>query len=716
MLRKTVLTLTCMSIFINLTSAQTTENKKNMPENLNIVIAGDSTSWGNGLLDDKSFVSAIDDFVKNKLNSTLMPEKMIFKNSKGEVVKPEIYKNVKQYKGLSSVMKGQGASVEFDMQGSELTLCQTIMRTRDWAEMAVYADGKLIGSFNNKNNTLGEGKLSFKADGKKQIFDLDRCFTYNHVVKLNGSELKGGLNTGSYMSNPPFSYFPGYDFLAIRKYNEKQEVVHSIFFKEIPPADTEIEVAFKYGQTITHTACTVGETGKDSEIESVYGNGSVSHDPAKPSFLSSGLDFRYINPKSFFVHKFNSDAVRHIKIEIKDGKNPYFALNFASNRYHNLMNAGVGGWTAALLLNDTGKRSWKSILEAYTPDILFLAFAPNDDWAEGKRFVNEMMKGVKEDDLKNMPSLFLSSAKYGDDGLFNVGKKSAKIESITKNSLCAPVLKGNKDIKEKFFVCIGNYTGDNKSVAVREIKSFDPEKGIISWDKDLSASEILCIDDIKELEGKDFSVRDLGKYKKNISDIVRNMKKVNPSMKIVLVNLPNANYFMRCLWGYKEALSQIASEFPDTSVLDMAPVLQVEQEKGINPGNKKFVFETDSTGAAEYPLPWKGHNQGFNVEVDGKDVYGKDAVVISGALWTLNPALHGGALNFTADDSYNKPSAKTCGMTLRFLKNAPGIGKKIKVTASEKTWSHDFCHPDANGWKIIGGTYSEKISEILKSR
>lgn len=707
MLKNTTLAMLCLCLSV---SAQTMKEANVMPEKLNIVVAGDSTSWGNGLLDDKSFVSVIDDFIKENLSSVLLPEKMIFKDGK-----PEIYKNVKQYKGQSYVIRGEGASVEFDIQGDELAVCQTVMRTDDWAEMAVFADGKLIGAFNNKNDTLGISEMSFTADGKKQTFDLDRCFTFSHVVKLDSVGLKGGLNTGSYMEKAPFSYFPGYDFLVIRKYNEKNEIVHALFFKDPPPAGSQIKVSFKYGQTITHTTCTVGETEKISEMESVYGNGNVSHDPAKPSFLSSGLDFRYINPKSFFVYKFPSVAERHIKIEIKNGVNPYFAINFAGSRSYNLMNAGIGGWTASLLLNDTGRRSWKNILEAYTPDILFMAFAPNDDWAEGKRFVSETLQNVSEENIKKMPSLFLASAKCEKDGSFTVTRKSAKIESITKNSLCASVLKGNKDIKEKFFVCLGDYTGDNRSLAVREIKSFDPEKGIIYWEKDLKPSEIICVDDIKELEGKAFSVRSLEKYKSNIRELVRNMKKAKPDMKIVLVNLPNANYFMRCLWGYKEALGQIAPEFEDVSVLDMAPILQSEQEKNINQENKKFVFETDSNGGTEYQLPWKGHNQGFKVQVDGQDVYGKDAVVVSGASYTALPDAHGAALNFIAEDSYSRPFAETREMTLRFLKNPPAAGKKIKVMASEKKWSHDFCHPGENGWKIIGGAYSDKIADLLKN-
>jgi len=677
---------------------------------LNIVVAGDSTVWGGGLLDAGSVAGPVDDYVKSSLSKTVMPDAMRFKDASGSLVKPEIYKNPKQYKGASFSVSGKGSSVEFDFEGEQLYLCQTIRRTSAWASMEVFSDGELVGSFDNKNATLGKAAERFSGDGKRAAFDLERPFTYGHKATLDGRELKGGLNTGSYMTQPPFSYFPDFDYLIVRKYDSKKAIVHAILFRTPPPPGRSVEVSYSYGETLCHTKCTVGELADDSKIESVFGSDKVSFDPANPSYLSSGLDFRSVNKAAFFHCALKGPGKHRVAISLKDGVNPYFALNFATDRLRNVVNAGIGGWRADLFLNDSGKRGWKDILDICVPDVLFLALAPNDDWAEGRRLSGRALNYVSEASLKTMPSLELASAKCQDDGLFSVEMKSGLIDAISERSLTSKSLLGNKEIQAGHFVRVGNYSGDNRSVAVREIESFDPVSGVIAWKAPLKAGEILCLDKLDSLAGREFSVRTLSKFKANMKELAGDLKKANPAMKIVLVNLLNANYFSRDLWGYPEALGQVASSFEGVSVLDMAPLLQRELDAAVS--EQGAVTLETLPGVSEYELPWKGHWQGFKALLDGSDVYGKLCYVRSGEYWAVPQDKSGKALDFKTD-SYYRPFNRKDSMKLVFERGVPPAGTKIVVQRASFVWSGDFCHPNDKGCAIIGEACAKRLAETL---
>jgi lysophospholipase L1-like esterase len=687
-------------------SSETATEKKAHPK-VNIVMCGSSTVWGKGLLDD-SFVAPVNDFVKNELSATIPGKNMIYKKD-GKRIKPEILKNRKQYNGNGFLISGKGTSVEFDISGDELAICQTIRRTKDWGKMDVYADGKLIGSFNNKNTSLGSGSATFTGDGKKENFELDKCFTYNHKVKINNKDVNGGLHTqGAYMKKDIFEYYPkDFEYAVIRKYSEEKpvKVVHSLLFKKAPPKDAKIEIRYDYGEMICHTKCTVGES-KDGKLESTFGAGKVAHDPAHPTRISTGLDYRHINPEAFFIHKFKTAKKRHIKIVVEGGDNPYFVVDFAGNRFHNLMNAGIGGWTAKNLLNDKYLRNYKEACKAFKPDIFFIALGGNDDWAEKKRYSRRTLKNITEENLKNMPSLDLHSAKYISDNNFTVEKNTGLIDEITETSLTSSQLKGEK-IKSGFFVKIGNYTGDNNSVAVRTIKTFNPESGRIIWEKPLKAEEILCVNKLEDLKGADVAVRDLKFYGQNLRELVKRLRKINPEMTIVFLNVYNTNFFTRPIWGYPELQKIIAAEHKNVYTVNAAKTLQDFQMNNIS--GKEFL-EIEADASKEYTLPWQGHRQGYKVWVNGKNVYGKDCYILSGRLWALDSRKKGKSLEFIGN--YTREAYKKRNQKLVFLRNAPKSGT-IRVEKADVTWSYDFAHPAKHGIKVIGAECNKKIKEIL---
>jgi hypothetical protein len=693
--------ITVFSLF-----AESSKNKSAHPKT-NIVISGSSTVWGKGLL-DYSFVTGIDEFVKNKLSFTVPGNDMTYKKD-GKIIKPDVFKNRKQYQGDGCFIKGKGASVEFDIFGDELAICQTIKRTKAWGKINVYADAKLIGSFNNKNSTLGSGETQFNGDGKTENFELDKCFTYNHNVTIDNKKVKGGLhNQGAYMKKDIFEYYPkDYGYVVIRKYSvgKNPKVIHSLLFKKAPQKNSKIKIAYDYGETICHTKCTVGET-KDGDIESPFGSGRVCHDPAHPTRISSGLDYRYINPNAFFIHKFKTPAKRHIKLVIEDGEAPYLIIDFASNRFHNLMNAGIGGWTAGCLLNDKWLRNYKKACDPFTPDIFFIALGGNDDWAEKKRYVCRELKNVTEEQLKNMSSLELCSAKFVSDNNFTVIKNSGIIDKITETSLTSSHLKG-KNIKPGYFSRIGNYTGDNYSVAVRTIKTFNPKNGEITWEDPLNADEILCINQINDLVGAEVTVRDLKQYGQKMRELVEGLRKINPKMTIVFLNVYNTNFFVRQIWGYPELQKIIASENKNVYSVNAAKTLQDFQMNSVS-GNSFLELEAD--GSKEYTLAWKGHRQGYKVWVKDKNVYGKDCYILSGRLWSRNHKETGKELEFTGD--YNRGSYTKRNQKLVFFRNPPKSGT-IRVEKADITWSNDFAHPAKHGMRIISADCNTKIKEIL---
>src|SRR5699024_1030635 len=151
---------------------------------------------------------------------------------------------------------------------------------------------------------------------------------------------------------------------------------------------------------------------------------------------SSGLEFRYADPKSFIRHHFDDIKKRHIEIEITGGTNPYFAVDFVSNRFINFMNAGIGGWNLSQLLNNDNRNDWNNFFERFAPDLIVNESATNDDWSFGSRRISRVLNGVSESDLKNMWTLELG------DITFNAGTSdytvvfnTGIIDSITKLSL-----------------------------------------------------------------------------------------------------------------------------------------------------------------------------------------------------------------------------------------------------------------------------------------
>ena len=664
---------------------------------LKITVFGSSTVWGNGLLAERSMAGIIDNYLRDSLSRTVYPEQMKFSS------KPVTVKNRKFLRQSAAKISGVNSSVEFDITGRKLVIWQAIARTGDYGIMTVYADGKKIGTFDNRNNTVGSAEKVFKGNGKQKMFPLGRAFTYGHQVTADGKIQKFKLYDQPYIKGRIESFFPGYDGVIVRGRPGK-EVEHFLCFFKAPKE--QVSVKYNYGETIAYTRCTVGGLAEDENtLESTFGVGHVPYDLANPSRLSSGLDFRYSNLSACKTFEFDSEAKRHIKIVITGGVNPYFMINFATNLRHEIMNAGIGGFTAFKFLSNRDRLTVKDALEISVPDAAFIILGGNDDWYEKERPVSRKITGLTEKEVSQLHSMFYRTITQEKDGSYTAIRNLGVIDEITPVSLTSKQLVGAK-IAVGNYLRIGTYYGDNNSTAVRRVKTFDGKKGIVTWEKPLEAEKIVGISDISELKGAEFTARTLDFYKSNIEKMVKLLLKANPDMKIVLLNTYTPNYFCREVWAYAEALEDVAAKYKNVIATDSSPDVYkwIEKTQFVNTKRKCIIT---SNGSAVYDIPKKGHWQGFQVLINGKDVYGKDCRVESGSFYA--PVKNkDGSWQTGRTSKWVKQNLK-----LVFIKNIPPAGTKIIVNLAHDTWSNDYAHPTPAGCVIIGENAYRALCKIM---
>ena len=695
---KALLHLLFLAVLTGLASGTEPVIRDPRTNDLKIAVIGSSTVWGSGLLDEKSMAGVLDDCLRDRWSKTIYPEDMQFSQ------KPVTVRNRKFFRGNAAKITGKGAWAEFDFSGDQLVITQAIARTRAYGEITVFADGKVLGKFDNRNNTLGQEEKTFSGNGKATIFPLGRAFTYGHRVTVNGQSVKVKLYDLNYVSGPVYKKFPGYDAVIVRGHDGKKVVHHLYFFT---PPRGKIHVSYSYGETIAYTACTVGGSAEDeNKLESTYGVGNVPHDLANPTQFSTGLDFRSSNARAVKVFRFPHAAKRRIRLEITGGNDPYLMLDFVTDRNHQLMNAGIGGFTALRFLTDKNHRTVEDVLKVFVPDAAYIILGGNDDWSEMERLTSHDQTGLTEKQVSKLRSMFYSKIEEQPDGTFTATRKTGIIKKITATSLTSEHLIGTA-AKPGHYLRIGNYYGDNLSTAVRRIKTVDSQKGIITWQEPLDPAAMVGIDQITDLQGAEFTIRTLAGYKNNIRGMIDRLRKANPDMRIILLNTYTPNYFMRGVWAYAEALEDVASEYKGVLQADASPA--VHKWIPTQFAGARRIVKILSTGAAEYELPYKRHWQGFQVFVNGKDVYGKDARVESG--WFYTPQfVRGKWLTGRTGNLVQQ------NMKLVFTRNIPPAGTEIKVVFARNVWSSDYAHPSPEGCRIIGEVGFNALNEVMGVR
>jgi hypothetical protein len=546
----------------------------------------------------------------------------------------------------------------------------------------------------------------FTGDGSDVKFSLKFSSTYNHGVTIDGGPaLIGGLLTNTYgVTAVP----DGDDYVIIRQFDGDGEPVHAIWFAVAPDDLASISVSYDVGRLLGHTLSTVGQITTDSLInEGVYGNGAVSYDPANPSSVGSGMEFRSIDKDQFFIHKFTSIAERAIEIEIVSGVNPYFVFDFVSTRYHDFMNAGIGGWSLSQLLNNNKVNDYNNIFKDFLPDIIINESATNDDWSYGSRKVSRIINGVTQAKLRELATLELNSATW--DGVnYTVVSNTGIITALTKYSITSVEIVGSA-VAIGDIVRIGNYYGDNKQVATREISTVDLVGGVVTFTQPLNPKLMLNVDSLSDLVGAEIAIRDLSGYADAYRDLLTKLNKASRNVKVGITQPGLSDYFIRALWGYDIIHRIVASEFDSAFVIEITDWLHDFQAGYISGDNKLDIV---SNGSGAYSLTgWVGHWQGFKVFVNGIDMYGKDCYVKSGRYSSVDPLLVGAAANFNGD--YTRHYETNTEMELVFTKNIPN-GATITIERADGVWSGDYAHPSSTiGAMVYGQAYSDALSREL---
>lgn len=657
-------------------------------EQRNVAWLGSSNVWGDGFL-FYSYLKAPIEWLYKSTGVFTSANDVVADN--GEVVR-----NSQKFLGDAVKIQGVGSAISFTHRGSELNICQVIERSSEYAVIGLYDGTEKVAEFTNHNNTIGNDNVSFTGDGSHTKFNLDRCLTYNHVLTVNGVAKSIALNTQGYGASFP----DGVDCLVIRAVDaENAKVVHSLWFKNAPANGAVINVSYDYGETICFVKSTVGEDA-DGVNESPYGDGTISYDPNNPATIGSGLDYRLVNEKAFFKHWFDDDKERCITLKIERGStNPYFTFNFASSVFHNVMNAGIGGYTAAKF-NTTEKNpltSWVNIADYFTPDFVSIGLTGNDDFLNFPRKISRLVN-MSLAELREYPSLEIGKIEYvAASDTYDVTVNSGTITEITARSLKSPSIVGS-GVVEGDFVRIGTYTGDLRQVQTRRVESVDTVNGVVTWAEPLHLNEFVCINSLQDLVGQDVSIRSIEQYMTNMVQLVKNILSINPKCKVCLFNVYYVDMLMRNTAEYTYIQQWIASEFPsNVFVVDAWRYSRdyVECAKK----SRTISASVNENGEVAFSSPSShGHWEGIEVWVGDRNVYGTDCYAVTGYKYTVDPAKSGAALNWEGTDAYLRPYTQNGQMKIKWKKNIPAAGTAVTIKLAYRQWSSDWGHPGAGDY------------------
>ena len=683
-----------------------TEEKTAYPS-LNVVCSGSSITWGTGYLDD-SMVKYLDDTIRKELCTYIPYSDMVYSN--GSVKTNQLFKD-----GGAVLLTGLNKTIEFDITGDELAICHAKRRSNDFGVIKVTADGTEIGRFDNYN-PIQHTSESFTGDDLREIV-LAHPATFNHQIYINGSSTaltNVVINKAGYGGTMP----AGANALVFRKpIGTGEENCHAIAFANSLPTITSVTVTYDYGRMIAFERSSRGQTNTEYENESAYGAGSVSYDPAHPTTgYSSGLEFRGVDERAFFVHRFGTSAKRHIKLETVGGTNPYMLINFAANRFQNIMNAGIGGWTIDLVSSAaSGINKYGQFYKWFRPEIIFQESETNDDWSYGGRRISRNIGKVTLAELQKMHWLEVSTVTYDSNAdKYEVTVPTGIISSITLNTLVSSDIIGTQTAVGDI-VRIGNYHGDIRQIVCRRISSVNLSTGEIGWIEPLNVDEMLNVDTLSDLVGAEINIRNLDGYKTTYSNFVDKVHAISPQTIVCVVNNGLPNLWTRQLWGYDLIHEDVCKDKAFTKYVDARDYLYKAEFADISGSKSETVT---STGASEYDLNFVGNNAyawaGFKVLVNGVDVYGKDAYIEINQSYYIKDTLTGSDCNKTLLYDRSKATDRAIGkMKLVFTKNVPASGGSIVVQYADSLWSNDFTHPNDFGAKVYAKAYADVIKKGL---
>jgi len=691
-----------------------------VPENAeNIVLSGSSITWGAGLLDD-SFVGVVDDALRTQFATSVLPENMNVDGTSESAI------NAKFYGGSALKLDDVDSSASFTLGGNELSISFGKHRENVGAAIVeLYVDGELYDEFSTYNDAeIGSDTKNFTGNATDVMFDLGRCFTYNHVVTVDGSPMTGELCTAYGQAIPD-------DYLVIRKYESgTNEVNHYLYFAVAPGNGLAIVANFDYGEGIYYAKTTIGETTSaiNGTLESVYGDGSRSYDPANPSALSTGLDYRSVDPRSIKTWRFTENKDRAFTLNVKEldpggTGTPCLYLNFATNRMHTIMNAGIGGYTASEL-NTEEYPTGVDPLMYDLPDVVFLEYGVNDDWAAD--FVSyKQVTGVTEDTARRYPTIWLKSCAYVGADDYTIETSVLTATSGTRNSVtidATGVTFGTPAAGD--IITIGNYHGDNRFVQSRVITAWDTATA--SFAEPLRFDGKFGWNSIADIAGMDVRIRRITDWTTPLNAAIDKIKAYNPDVIIALIDTGLCNYYSRMLLGYPEAIAKIARDKDCRHIRAYKALMDWQYSQNLNlQAYLVTALNTTSDGSASYALVTaagadpNGSTYGyrhFSVVVDGVERYGNDCHIEGGRMYSFADATADNALTVT---DWNGKSAtgvlwQNVPLRLVFTDAVPAISAEIIVKYSTTKWSSDDTHINGQaGEQIIGDVITDALQGYI---
>jgi|GEM_PF-984132 len=696
-------------------------------ENLKIAFTGSSTTWGKGLLDENA-VGEIDRYLRTQKAQTILAVDLAAKTFPLQIINPKFYQ------GSATKITGQGNSFSFVMNSKTLSLVQGIERANDNASIIdLYVDGKLYDSFTNFNpSPSGSEKKEFSGDGSTRKFDLGRCFTYAHKVKIDDLLQKGSLNTAGYGGTFP----QGSDYVVIRKYVldpelEKVAVHHVLWFRTPPKAGAKIAVAFEYGENICYAKTTVGELGYgfETDLESKFGDDNLNFAPAAAASLFSGLDFRATDERAIKTWEFSDARERHFELRIrglderaKQRGTPYFVLNFVTDTIYRIMNAGIGGWTAQKLAIDPGLRNVRELM-LFEPDLVFMQLGINDDWSCGQFVATRKMTGLTETEIKATPSLWLKSLSQQDNSTYKIETSELVILEATENSITIdPEAVDFGDLKAGDILVIGDYHGDERAIQCRLIESWDAKNYRAQFSEPLALTPLFAVERFEDFAGKKVRVKRVDEFIEWMQNCVDTIRAFNPNVAIGIVDTALPNYYTRAILGYPQKLEKFCQENELIHVNSFEALKSWQYSQGRNITAYLGPSASNiSRGLSEYSLvDFSGRDihraanssllRNWSVKVNGQEVYGKDCYITGGRIMGfLDSKRELEFRNWQFPKDYKYVPTK-----LVFFRNVPPAGSIIEIACTSLKWSGDDTHPNQDGAEIYGKAMIAKLPSLLE--
>ncbi|MHA6481216.1 hypothetical protein ACX1C1_04835 [Paenibacillus sp. strain BS8-2] len=680
-------------------------------EPLRVAFAGDSITWGEGLLNE-GFVDSADRLLRERAAYTLFHNELHYNGELSVVVNPKLYG------GEASMLSGAGSEATFRWNGDRLVLITALQRRNEEASLIeLYVDGQLTDSFSTYNESpCGSEALSFIADGLSDKYDLGHAFTYSHQVTVDGEVLIGELNRSGYGGAMP----EGHAYKVIRKsvfnpVNEQVEIRHFLWFLTPPRAGSNIEATFQYGESVTYARTTVGEIGAElsDPLESPFGEGDVAFDPAHPRPLSSGLDFRASNAKAMREWSLTEGVEHEVTFRVVgfdprgscSGK-PYLIVNAVTDRAHHILNAGIGGWTAKLFNEDRALRNI-AYVAAWQPDLVVIGLGTNDDWGVGNGFVasRRLQEGISEASLRQMPTLVMKRCAMEREGLYEVETSELLIEGLTERSVTIDGANADlSDVREGDIVVLGDYWGDNRNVQCRIIERWESSTRTAVFDNPLAPTPITH--QIGNYIGQKVRVKRIDGFLSELRGMIRTIRESAPSADIALIETGLSNFNTRLLMGYAEQMTRLsaAEGARHIRIYDKLANWQYGRERDLNAWLDR-AGNTSANGAVEYLLcnsngediqAGVGYTlRNWSVKVDGLERYGDGCHVEGGYALAFRPEAAPHELiidNWNGRARHPAVWYRFLPTKLIFVERPPIAGSTIEVTVSSDKWSPDDAH------------------------